>query len=72
MARRIPRITADLISAVAAISQLRAEEALRQRCHVVQAIAARGTPVDSLTVGELLQLANASKQFNNLPREIPA
>lgn len=72
MARRIPRITADLVSAVAAISQLGAKDALRQRCHVVQAIAARETAVDSLTVGELLQLANESKQFNNPPREISA
>jgi hypothetical protein len=72
MARQIPRITADLISAIAVIEQLSSKEALRQRCHVVQAIAKRGTPVDSLTVGELLQLANDSKQYANPPREIPA
>ncbi|MGH8422346.1 MAG: hypothetical protein ACRER3_08330 [Pseudomonas fluorescens] len=72
MARPYSRITADLISAVDAISQLGASEALRRRCHVVKAIAASGKPVDSLTVGELLQLSNWSKQFNNPPREIPA
>ena len=55
MSAQIPRITADLISALAGISQLERKEALPQRCHVIQAIAERGAQVDALTVGELLQ-----------------
>ncbi|WP_414499172.1 hypothetical protein [Stenotrophomonas maltophilia] len=72
MSALIPRITADLISALAGISQLDRKEALPQRCHLVQAIAERGTSVDELTVGELLRLANQSKAHANVQRGFPA
>lgn len=72
MSAQIPRITADLISAVAGISQLDRKEALPLRCHVIQAIADRGAQVDALTVGELLQLANQSKAHATVQRGFPA
>ncbi|MEN9192822.1 hypothetical protein AB3094_14745 [Xanthomonas euvesicatoria] len=53
-------ITADLITATALIGGLR-HSGLRERCKVVESIAATGKAVDELTVGELLSL---SKQVN--------
>lgn len=53
----IPRITADLISALAAIGRLQAPEMLRERCLLVERLAECGRSVDQVTVGELLQFA---------------
>lgn len=57
----IPLITADLITAVAAIAKLQARDALRMRCHVVQRIAERGASVDGLTVGEFLHIVQEAR-----------
>lgn len=56
----IPRITADLISALASIGRLQAPEMLRERCSLIERLAECGRSVDQVTVGELLELATGT------------
>lgn len=56
----IPRITADFITATDVFANL-AQAPLRTKVDVIESIARSGKPVDSLTVGELLQMAKEAR-----------
>lgn len=58
MSTSIPRLTADLVSAVGGIARLASPDALPARCLIVQRCYALATPFDSLTIGQVLQWSN--------------
>lgn len=57
-------ITADMLTAARVISNL-ATASVQQKCMAVEAIAAKGTPVDELTVRELMDIAMRSAPQRN-------